>query len=145
MGDQEAHEMLRKMSGAGGRPQDKYTIQEKDDKFTKERGPHILGVGATATVVLAKEEATGKLVAIKIIDLLQQGDKAALLKELRVQANIESTVSPCVRRQTPFMNYFKGSDDKYFCRCSRCQASIAKRKSKFSKFRRDIHAFFGRV
>ena len=83
--DREAHEMLRKMSGAGGRPQDKYTVQEKDDKFTKERGPHILGVGATATVVLAKEEATGKLVAIKIIDLLQQGDKAALLKELTVQ------------------------------------------------------------
>ena len=47
--------------------------------------PHVLGAGASGTVVLASSIDTKEKVAIKIINLPKQQKKAMLLMELQVK------------------------------------------------------------
>ena len=85
--DEEVYKRLREMSQPG-KPQDRYTIRLKTDRFTRQKGPHVLGAGASGTVVLATDETTSQNVAIKMIDLPKQQKKSLLLMELKVGENI---------------------------------------------------------
>jgi len=85
--DEEVYKRLREMSQPG-KPQDRYTIRLKTDRFTRQKGPHVLGAGASGTVVLATDETTSQNVAIKMIDLPKQQKKSLLLMELKVMKEL---------------------------------------------------------
>jgi len=85
--DNTVYNRLKDMSSSG-RAKDRYTIRMKKDKFTKQTVPHVLGAGASGTVVLATENGTNKNVAIKMINLPKQQKKQLLLMELKVMKDL---------------------------------------------------------
>ena len=60
-------------------------MQQCNNRKTKMSEPHVLGAGASGTVVLASSIDTKEKVAIKIINLPKQQKKAMLLMELQVK------------------------------------------------------------
>ena len=81
--DEEVCARLREFS-SDGKPLEKYTIHTINNRKTKMSEPHVLGAGASGTVVLASSIDTKEKVAIKIINLPKQQKKAMLLMELQV-------------------------------------------------------------
>ena len=61
MSDEELYATLRESSSAGS-PLEKYKFKLRPN------GPHVLGEGASGTVVLATNKSTDEKVAIKILE-----------------------------------------------------------------------------
>jgi len=85
--DEEVCARLRELS-SDGKPLEKYTIHTINNRKTKMSEPHVLGAGASGTVVLASSIDTKEKVAIKIINLPKQQKKAMLLMELQVMKEL---------------------------------------------------------
>ena len=77
MSDEDLYATLRESSSAGT-PLEKYKFKLRPN------GPHVLGEGASGTVVLATNKSTDEKVAIKIMHMQSQPRKELVLKELKV-------------------------------------------------------------
>ena len=72
-----------------GTPLDKYKWRMKREGRGQEE-PHVLGEGASGTVILATDKSSNEKVAIKVIHMPSQPKKELVLKELDVRRQIKT-------------------------------------------------------